>query len=222
MVAYRRPGSSRPCSVTPRPGTRSFFFCLSGFVVTYSYDSRLSEGMTTSNFMVRRLIRLYPMVLIAVPLGGVLMFGHALLTGVGSEGEVVLLTLASLMFIPLGLVFGLQAYPPDNPVWTLFFELSANLCYAVLGRFTRARCRPVLVLMIFLGLALLLAIFRAGSVDPIGFSGYENFLFGFLRVAYPFLVGLLICRAGIFFSQAPSGTAPVIATLLGLLRCLST
>jgi peptidoglycan/LPS O-acetylase OafA/YrhL len=38
-----------------------FFFALSGFVLGYAYDRRLAGGMSAVNFMLRRLIRLYPL-----------------------------------------------------------------------------------------------------------------------------------------------------------------
>ncbi|MDE6651814.1 MAG: acyltransferase, partial [Paramuribaculum sp.] len=46
-----------------------FFFVLSGFVLGYAYDDRWKKGMTAANFMLRRVIRLQPMVLIAVIFG---------------------------------------------------------------------------------------------------------------------------------------------------------
>src|SRR5690606_36240232 len=45
-----------------------FFFCLSGFVIAYSYDSRL-EKMGILVFLKRRLIRLHPLVIIGALIG---------------------------------------------------------------------------------------------------------------------------------------------------------
>ena len=48
-----------------------FFFVLSGFVIGYAYDDRWRRGMTAGRFMLRRVIRLHPMVILAVLLGAV-------------------------------------------------------------------------------------------------------------------------------------------------------
>ncbi len=45
-----------------------FFFCLSGFVITYAYDSRIA-GMGLFTFIKVRLIRLQPLVIIGSVLG---------------------------------------------------------------------------------------------------------------------------------------------------------
>jgi peptidoglycan/LPS O-acetylase OafA/YrhL len=41
-----------------------FFFVLSGFVLAYAYEDRLSEGMKPIQFLRLRVIRLYPLYLI--------------------------------------------------------------------------------------------------------------------------------------------------------------
>ena len=46
-----------------------YFFCLSGFVLSFTYDQRLRDGMTAGNFMTRRLVRLYPMYFMGLLLG---------------------------------------------------------------------------------------------------------------------------------------------------------
>lgn len=42
------------------------FFMLSGFVIAHSYGARLLSGMTSTEYVKRRLIRLYPMLLISL------------------------------------------------------------------------------------------------------------------------------------------------------------
>lgn len=48
-----------------------FFFILSGFVIGYAYDERWKKGMTFGNFMLRRVIRLHPMVILSVIFGAI-------------------------------------------------------------------------------------------------------------------------------------------------------
>lgn len=53
-----------------------FFFVLSGFVLGYAYDSRWRRGLTPGGFMLRRIIRLQPMVVMSVILGAVTFIIH--------------------------------------------------------------------------------------------------------------------------------------------------
>src|ERR1700676_1910725 len=46
-----------------------FFFCLSGFVIGYSYEKRLLGTMSFPEFVVVRIIRLYPLILVGLLLG---------------------------------------------------------------------------------------------------------------------------------------------------------
>ena len=49
-----------------------FFFVLSGFVIGYAYDRCWkNKGMTTGRFMLRRIIRLQPMVVLSVIIGAI-------------------------------------------------------------------------------------------------------------------------------------------------------
>ena len=48
-----------------------FFFVLSGFVIGYAYDGRWSKGMTPGRFMLRRVIRLQPTVILSLFLGAI-------------------------------------------------------------------------------------------------------------------------------------------------------
>src|SRR5689334_10389454 len=45
------------------------FFMLSGFVIAHSYGTRLLRGMTAREYVKRRVIRLYPMLLISLLIG---------------------------------------------------------------------------------------------------------------------------------------------------------
>ena len=41
-----------------------FFFCLSGIILTHSYEAKIASGMSFSQFFGRRLVRLYPFYII--------------------------------------------------------------------------------------------------------------------------------------------------------------
>lgn len=165
-----------------------FFFCLSGFVIAYAYETRLIQGMAVNSFFVRRLIRLYPMILVSIALGGVLL----LLVPSFTLSKAFFLLISGLFLIPSGLVFGLQAYPVNNPIWSLFFEIFINYMYAKFW-VNLSKTKSYITLLIF-ATALVIVVAISSGIDPIGFSSPRSFLFGFVRVGYPFFAGVMIYR----------------------------
>lgn len=171
-----------------------FFFCLSGFVIGYAYDERLS-AIGIAAFFRRRLIRLHPLVVIGSVLG---LLGFLLAPSAGAAtaytgGRVLLLFLCSVFLVPFPVMedrafnlFGLNA-----PSWSLFWEYAANVVYAlVLCRVKRS----VLIAMTVLGAAALCWVsYSAGNL--LGGWSRDNFWHGGARVAYSFTAGLLIFRS---------------------------
>ena len=149
-----------------------FFFCLSGFVIAYAYDEKLAARLRFSDFALKRLIRLYPMILFGALLGG-----GAWLVGksFGAFGEIVAVTVATLALIPLGLAFHEQAYPPNNPLWSLFFELTANAVYGIERRIFPAR-KALLALLILSasGVALVAVSYLNRGLEFVGFASYSS------------------------------------------------
>ena len=50
------------------------FFVMSGFVIAYSYGERLNRGMPARSYLYRRIVRLYPMFVIALLIGAVVLY----------------------------------------------------------------------------------------------------------------------------------------------------
>lgn len=168
-----------------------FFFALSGFVVGYAYDDRWGS-MTVRGFLARRLVRLHPLVVLGALLGLVSYLAdpfagdrqHA------SAWVVALAFVAALLALPsaplpnrLG-----DSHPLNAPAWTLLQEYIANLAYALVLRRLGVRSLAVLT-----GLAAIVSATTAltlGSYDT-GW-GLDNFWGAPVRLAYPFLVGLLL------------------------------
>jgi peptidoglycan/LPS O-acetylase OafA/YrhL len=169
-----------------------FFFCLSGFIIASAYDKKFSSGMRLSDFVTRRLIRLYPMIVASVVLGGPLLILKALVAPTWTVDEAVLLTVSALFLLPLGLAYGLQAYPVNNPVWSLFFEIFISVMYGIFG--SRITKTISFYAVAILAAMLLAIVFISSGIGFIGFASYRDFAFGFVRVAYPFLVGVVIHR----------------------------
>jgi peptidoglycan/LPS O-acetylase OafA/YrhL len=179
---------------TPRHATLAvdFFFCLSGFIIASAYDKKLTSGMRLGDFVTRRLIRLYPMILVSVLLGGALTILKAFVAPTWTVNDAVLLTASTLFLLPLGLAYGQQAYPVNNPIWSLFFEVFISVMYGVFGsRITRAISFYALAI---LAATLLAIIFVSSGIDLVGYANSRDFVFGFVRVAFPFLVGVVIYR----------------------------
>lgn len=171
-----------------------FFFCLSGFVMTYAYDNRVA-GMGLATFIKLRLIRLQPLVIIGSVLGLLtfLFDPYSNLFDVYGFKETALIFITSVFLIPYPVVgerffnlFNLNA-----PSWSLFWEYFANLVYAtILFKATK----KVLAVMVLLAAAGLLYVgWHSGNLLG-GWNG-STFFHGFARLSFSFLMGMLIFRS---------------------------
>lgn len=158
------------------------FFALSGFVIAYSYEGRLS-ALGFSSFMRARLIRLYPLYLLGLVFGLVAAVStHAAWIADGHLGAALAL---GLLFLP-DLVVG-AIFPLNNPAWSLFFELAVNGLYAVL----RPGFRWLAALIAATGLLYAGLVIRNGhalGAEP------ETFWGGFPRVVFSFYCGVALYR----------------------------
>lgn len=186
-----------------------FFYILSGFVISYAYDDRWQksgkENMTLAKFFKRRLIRLHPMLIMGAVIGFVCFFIQGGTKWDGSETPLSMAMLALLLTI-----FFIPAYPSaayeirgngemfslNGPSWSLFFEYIGNICYALFIRKMSDRMLKIWVAVS----GILLSIYALLNV-----SGYEsigvgwtldtvNFVGGFLRMIFPFSLGMLMAR----------------------------
>lgn len=170
-----------------------FFFCLSGFVVAYAYDNRI-KSMGLKTFLKIRLIRLQPLVVIGSILGLLtfLFDPYADLYAVYGFKETALLFITSMFLIPYPVVSEryFNLFNLNAPSWSLFWEYVANFIYAiVLYKATKAVLK-VLVVMTAVGLFLLG--WNTGNLLG-GWSG-GTFFEGLARIAFSFLMGMLILR----------------------------
>ncbi len=191
-----------------------FFFVLSGFVVGYAYDSRWSNGMTFSSFCKRRIIRLQPMLIFGTIVGALLFY----MTGDHPDFPlvnetpwwiVVLLMIWGGTVLPIPKSWDIRGWAEFNPLngatWSLLWEYIANLLYGLfLHRF---KLRTLVILSIFAALLVVnvcLNIDVFGVLDARNYAVYtiiggwsltpDQLLIGFSRLAYPFLIGLVISR----------------------------
>ena len=118
-----------------------FFFMLSGFVIGYAYDDRWGK-MSLWNFCKRRLVRLQPMVVMGMLLGGALFYfqGSEIFPNIAQTPVWKMLLVMTVGFTLLPVPVSLdirgwtEMHPLNGPAWSLFFEYIANILYAVLIR----------------------------------------------------------------------------------------
>src|SRR5271170_416920 len=191
------------------------FFCLSGFVICYSYEDRLDHGLSTIDFIKVRLIRLYPMYVLGLALGVCHLFSEYWLGRAKHTAETVILVISfGLLFLPWSGKFenghdGGQdetaLFPLNMPSWSLFFELFVSVSYALF------RPRGKILFATLLLSLLLLTLETPPSLPAIQFP----------RVVVCFYSGAALCRlwrsGALRFSSRKAILAPALAILLCLI-----
>jgi peptidoglycan/LPS O-acetylase OafA/YrhL len=171
-----------------------FFFCLSGFVIAFSYEERLKKSMTLRNFVVVRLIRLYPLYALSIVISFVrVLNGSHLIQQLHSSSSLATLVGMSILLIPNVLIraAGAQLFPLNSPAWSLFLELVANVAYGCLFLWRIARVGLPLLCLASLGVLTFLA-FQGSTLD-FG-TARQGMSFGFARVGFSFTAGILLFR----------------------------
>lgn len=181
--------------LTPsRADAVDFFFVLSGFVLAHAYQERLlNRQMSAGGFLLRRLIRFYPLYL----LGFVAGLGAFLVSLSGgwveaTGGEVAVAAVAGAAFLPApGTDWaGNMLFPFNGPSWSLFYELVVNVLFAACIGFLR--WRTMLVALPVLAVALLFSVTRQAVPGPGWTWGHVDA--GLARVCFCFLAGVAVYR----------------------------
>lgn len=168
------------------------FFCLSGFVLAHAYDGRLDRGITPGAFMRMRIIRLYPLFLVGILLGVAYYVAAAAFPQYEKDFSLIDVAI-SFPFNALMLPSPVSGawYPFNGVMWSIFFELVANLLWVTFYRPLKST-------------SILIAVIAVAAVAFVGFSyltgtaqqGVEKatFLGGVARVSFSFFLGVLIFR----------------------------
>jgi peptidoglycan/LPS O-acetylase OafA/YrhL len=182
-----------------------FFFGLSGFVLAHAYAHRLSNGLGLWEFARLRFIRLYPLIVLGTLIGLAVMSLHFFENGNGDWLGAALSTVLGAFNLPSWFMAQASVFPMDEPQWSLFFEVIANLVY---GAVSVVLSRSVLLAIVVLGAAsLVYAGLKLGSLN-VGFWK-EHFWGGLPRVTYSFFVGVALYAA-----PRPARLSPAVAALL--------
>lgn len=160
-----------------------FFFLLSGFVLTLAYEEELRHGLAPLRFVAMRVGRLWPMAAVGILIGGIAGFAWS-----PAESELIVLAL-TLFFVP-ALVGPRAIYPLNGPMWSLAFELIANMVHAVL--LVRLRDSAVALITLACALALAACALHADSIG-LGDTG-ANWPAGFARVGFSYGLGVWLAR----------------------------
>ncbi|HKE96567.1 MAG TPA: acyltransferase, partial [Povalibacter sp.] len=170
-----------------------FFFALSGFVVAYAYDDRW-RTMTTRQFLLVRLVRLHPLLILGTLLG---LASYLFDPFAGDKQQalpatLLIVTMLSLLVLPAPRLPNRwdDTHPLNGPAWTLFQEYLANIAYAFILRKLSARALAGIALCG--AVALLFCALHAGSLDT-GY-GWGNLWGAPIRLVCPFVMGLLLYR----------------------------
>ena len=176
-----------------------FFFCLSGFVIAFSYEKRLSSFLTFNSFLVARLIRLYPIATLGTVFGAVELVIRMHLRGILGTFilPITIETVLGLLVLPSP---SFDLFPLDGVMWTLFCELIANLFYAALLRLRLASTGIIVGLAILAAISLFAERLHLGTLD-LGWTADRAYV-GFSRVSISFLLGVLTFR--VYRRRAPA------------------
>ncbi len=169
------------------------FFAMSGVVLSRNYEGRFKAGMTASQFMTVRLIRLYPLYLLSVVIAALVaiasLFGHG---AIGWTPRVLAQDLALALFMlpapsPSG---GVELFPLNPPTWSLFFELLINFAFVALWPWLTTR-RLIAVCLLCVPAIVAIA-FTHGDLD----AGWEfaTAWIGAIRTVFSFSLGVIIAR----------------------------
>ena len=194
------------------------FFALSGFVIAHAYQDRLASGMRFGDYLQRRMLRLYPIMPLAVALGAGLYIVRLVLRGrTDLIGEVLGSAALNALFLPSPLLAAdadAVAWAVNTPLWSLSAELLVTVLF---GCFLWRLSDRALVLCASLGaLAFALLAAQLGTTN-IGQCWYELGATA-VRPLYPFCVGVLLWRRGIRRRHALQLPAAVI--LAGMVAVL--
>lgn len=172
-----------------------FFFCLSGFVIGYAYDERANGPDGVKQFLINRLIRLQPLVILGTLFGFVaLLLDPYLPQSAVAEfgwGKIALATLCSVLLLPSPILGRYDnVFPLNAPAWSLSMEYIISLVYAFV--FIRLNKKWLAAFMVLSAIALIGVAYYRGNI--LGGWSAQTYADGLARVCFSFSAGLLIFR----------------------------
>jgi peptidoglycan/LPS O-acetylase OafA/YrhL len=186
------------------------FFLMSGFVIAFAYEVKLERVVSAKQFLVLRIIRLYPLYIAGTLLGALVQMLRRNFTHSTSRTVPDLLTelVPAVLMIPHpkfpsganpdtvtgmsgGVFYAPQLYPLNGPAWSLFFELVVNVLYAATLRLRHSIFLPTV--LIVSSTAMIATAFSRGAL--IEGWGWPGWWVGLVRVTFSYFMGVLLYRA---------------------------
>jgi peptidoglycan/LPS O-acetylase OafA/YrhL len=170
-----------------------FFFLLSGFVVDRAYGRRLTDPLYKTKFLMLRVARLWPMILLGTLLGCIVSLVHFGSSHSLAAGQSVSALVFGLLLLPLGTLPSTGfIFPFDGPLWSLFYEAVANIAYCF--AFNMLRNKLLVAIAFASGLGLMYVGFLKGHLEVGAGGTYIEYAGGISRVTFSFFMGVLISR----------------------------
>lgn len=167
-----------------------FFFLLSGFVIAHSSDGRINVPGGRIDFLLKRAIRLWPVILVGAALGLFRFAAKAFAEHHGIEGLDGLLAEFARTALLIPHLSG-ELFPLNIVYWSLLFEVAGYVVYGTL--LTRSFGNMACVLLMLAGAAGLY-VWAADMLASPGVGVQISLLDGVSRVAFAFPAGVLLAR----------------------------
>ncbi len=165
-----------------------FFFMLSGIVLSSSYQSRLCQGMAFGEYFKKRIIRLYPLLIMSALFAAVATYGKIHAHKIPADPHFLWNVAATALVIPNFVAN--EYFSMNRPLWTLFWEILISILFGAIGY--RLKTRYLIIIVVVSEILAIYAQLHYHTVlignDPAGFA------FGLARVTYSAGVGILIFR----------------------------
>jgi peptidoglycan/LPS O-acetylase OafA/YrhL len=199
------------------------FFILSGFVIAHAYEQKLMHGVITNRqFVLIRLIRLYPVYALSLVLASALAFAVGVGTVEASQltaWQIGMAIALSLLFLPSCIPGVPTLFPLNDPAWSLFFELAVNFMYAAIRPWLTDK--RLLALLALFGLLVCFCSFKNGGLDT-GFTwGLRSIVTGAARCCFGFLFGVFLYKHRGRFSNVRGVLTTLIIPIVALAAVLS-
>ena len=200
------------------------FFMLSGFVIALSYQDKLKAGYSKRIFAVKRIVRLYPLIVLGICIGVArLLLSYYFETGAW-DVSVVFQALKTLFLIPDSFVADdlVDIYPINGPMWSLLFEIIAYLVFASV--LYRLKTPPlIIVAAAFLPIVFLWITLQTTGDTPHLWTAFVSreyvsagYIYGLARVLTGFTIGVLIFRLWRKYSASKRLSKPAIVVFTNL------
>lgn len=180
------------------------FFLMSGLVIARAYERRLMSGeMGFARFTAVRVLRLWPLYLVACAFGMVHFLGKIAMGTPDAPqlGQVLWALPLTLLLLPTpgSKEWAFGAIPFSTSAWTLTLEFWFNLAYVLLLPWLSSR---VLVGLALAAFGVLIWQVHLHQSADLGWS-LDTFLGGSARFWFSFSLGVLIHRSGVLALEGP-------------------